>query len=273
MERTGSAAVGDLATPALPAAESTPATSVALNVGLEKQGAAFGAGIASPAVNIREIDIRVADASRTAERSASYARYTRMMKVNSNGFRVASSVEHPDDVESFVTWDRLHHPVAASPSRRHAAPNVATIRTDRAQNPQDNVDRDDASVGHRENNGRDSENRRLGHYDRHSPSLYNMRRERSGSTLREPFGPESHERQTDRRADERKHYVTHEATFRPISRTSSRCGSPNDVMVDGGCENYGYGRKHCVERDVDRHFDRPWRTDIALSPPPLRQLP
>jgi hypothetical protein len=183
-----------------------------------------------------------------------------------NGFRVASSVEHPDDIESFVTWDRLHQPVAASPSRRHAAPNVATLRTDRAQSPQDNVDRDDASVDHRENNGRDSENRRLGHYDRRSPSLYDSGVREADRRFENNCGPESHERQTDRRADERKHYVTHEATFRPISRTSSRCGSPNDVMVDGGCENYSYGRKHCVERDDDRHFDRPWRGDVALSP-------
>jgi hypothetical protein len=24
--------------------------------------------------------------------------------------------------------------------------------------------------------------------------------------------------------------------------------------------------KHCVARDDDRHFDRPWRGDVALSP-------
>jgi hypothetical protein len=215
----------------------------------------FGAGIASPAVNFREIDIRVADASRIAERSACYGRHTRMMKVNLNDFRVASSVEHPDDVESFVMWDRLH-----------AAPNVATIRTNRAQSPQDNVERDYASVGHRENNGQGSENRRLGHCDRHLPSLSDSDVRETVRRLENNCGQESHERQTDRRDDERGHYVTHEATFRPISRTSSRCGSPNVVMADGGCENYGYGRNDYVERDDDRHFDRSWRGDIALSP-------
>jgi hypothetical protein len=232
-------------------------------VGLEKQGAAFGAGTANPAVNMRESDTRVADASRIAECSASYARYTRMMKVNSNGFRVAPSVEHPDDVESFVTWDRSRQPVAGSPSRRYAAPNVAMLRTDRAQSRQDNVD--DASVGYRGNNGRDSENRRLGDYDRRTPSLYDSGAREAGRRFENNCSPESHERQTDRRAVERKHDLTHEATFRPISRTSSRCDSPNDVMVDGGRGNYSYGRKRCVERD-DRHFDRPWRGDVVLSP-------
>jgi hypothetical protein len=133
MKRVEVAAVEGVVGASPPAAGSPPATSVALNVGLEKQGAAFGAGIASPAVNIRESDMRVADASRIAERSASDTRYARMLKVNLNGFRVASSVEHPDNVESFVAWDRSRQLVAASPSRRHAAPNVATLRTNRAQ--------------------------------------------------------------------------------------------------------------------------------------------